>query len=68
MARRINGSTMGLQMYPIIIKKRIPFQSSIRCRGHDTGRNWRTISTPRTIRPGAKPLKHVHLPRPPIWI
>ena len=37
--------------HPSIINKRIPIQPSLRRRRHDTGRNWRTIPAPRTIRP-----------------
>jgi len=58
MAWRVNRSTMGLQMHPSIINKRIPIQPSLRRIRHDTGRNWRTIPAPRTIRPNSQPPKH----------
>jgi len=52
-------------MHPSIINKRILIQPSLRRRCHDTGRNWRTIPAPRTIRPNSKPPKHGLTSRPP---
>ena len=65
MARRASRSAMGLQVHPSVINKRIPIQPSLRCRRHDTSRNWQTIPTPRTVRPNPQPPKNGHSPRPP---